>query len=688
MPAVPFSLVNRGAGPLVYSLSLDPLEREKDGASATGDLSASHGSMTISAGGAPLVIQAIPGKIINFQLAAEGLFPPGRYLSRLHIRSSDGPHSIPITISVSSHWFWAFAFILLGLLSLGLTGLLVGAPDISAKKKEALALRQSLHELLDRLPPAEANQAVAAEVDEKLTDALEHTGLPRPWSVHDWRLPRVDEDLSDARKQLHGLREIAERSAAGEVEVAKLVREWQGLEERMAAAQHQVDSPGQGLPTHFDTFLRAQNRILLNQPLAAIREQLGPHVERVRLALAAGEGNRARAQAVRVRQWVRNAAQLLDERVSLMMGWRYLCEETVARQAALEAAVYYPQTPLDVRWGLRERLKDIRWAFAREPSSLADFQKLHVRLQEMEGHILKLHSKAVLGEEALRSYRSRLASALRENLRNSGNLLALLQPNPSLAGLEEELDRLRLELDRIPEGEGIDRLVDVDRLLLEAGSRMMAVLITARDVSPEARTAAAEHGVPVAAALARRLMTEPRPLRVEPLEPAGDRHVGREITLKLQDLDPAWGPGVSIAINFGDGSTPLVMSAENIRQGARVAHRYTRPQRMTVQVVAAQEGVSAGSSIPAGDHLGHGETTLDIGPSPLSATREMTGQLFNLRFLIALGISLLLHGWRFNSERPFGARGRDYAETFALGLGTDAGVRVLADILAKIGLSG
>lgn len=688
IPALPFTLANRETCPISYSIALDPLEREQDGASAAGDLFASHGPATISAGGGPLIVEANPGKPIKFHLSAEGALPPGRYVSRLHVHCADRHHLIPITIRISSHWFWSLIFLLFGLLFLGVAGFPAGASDITARKEEAQAMRRSLYEILERLPAAGTGKTVAAEADERLTDALEYLGMPRPWSISDWRLHRVDEDLAKARRQLYGLREEAERTEVGEAEVTSMVKEWEELKNRMAAVEGHFKNPGQGLPAAYDAFLRVQYQAAMSPALSAVRGQLEPYVERTRLTFASNERRRAQIRARQVRHWSHNGASLLDRRVSLMIGWRHLCEEMAVRQAALEAAVQYPETPADLRWGLREKLKDIRWAFERGPATLASFQKLYVRLQEMETTILKLHSKSVVDEEALRSYGSRLESKLRGELRNSGNLLSLLQPHPSLAGLEEELNHLRLELDRLPEGEGIDRLLDVDRRLLETGSRMMTVLITAREVSPEAMTTAVElSAVPEAVALARRLLTEPSPLRVEPQGPAGDRYVGREITLKVQDLDPAWGPEVKVAVDFGDGSPLVVKSVEEIRRGADVTHRYMRPQRMTVQIAAA-ERFTPGSVKPVGELLGHGETALDMGPSPVPTKRELAGQLFNLRFFIALGISLLLQGWRFYSERsrrPFGAMGRDYVETFALGLAMDAGIRMIAEILARNG---
>lgn len=59
---------------------------------------------------------------------------------------------------------------------------------------------------------------------------------------------------------------------------------------------------------------------VIGLPLQWIAVDLGPQLERVRLAQAAGETDRARAMALATRGWLRRAADDLDRRLALMMG--------------------------------------------------------------------------------------------------------------------------------------------------------------------------------------------------------------------------------------------------------------------------------------------------------------------------------------------------------------------------------
>ena len=60
---------------------------------------------------------------------------------------------------------------------------------------------------------------------------------------------------------------------------------------------------------------------------------------------------------------------------------------------------------------------------------------------------------------------------------------------------------------------------------------------------------------------------------------------------------------------------------------------------------------------------------------------------FNVRFAIALIIGIVIQLIRFyNEKEPFGAKKRDYVEAFALGVGVDAGVRGIVEVIGNIGL--
>lgn len=263
--------------------------------------------------------------------------------------------------------------------------------------------------------------------------------------------------------------------------------------------------------------------------------------------------------------------------------------------------------------------------------------------------------------------------------------LVLLEPDPRVAGLDNELDRVRLGLARLSQDKCLEELTDLHGRLVKAGDKMMAAAIMAYGGSPQARLAAAERsGSGEAIALARQLMTEPRRLQVTPLTAPQERYVGRQLNLEIGDLDPVWGAGVEIAVDFGDGTPLLRLTAEQVRQGARVSHRYQRPQSAAVRAIATSD-VTPDLLQPVGAPLGVGEVVLDIRPSPVRAAQAMADRFFNLRFALALMIALLVQGWRFYGTRPFGAQGRDYIEAFALGLGINVGIEGLAEVLEKLG---
>jgi len=162
-------------------------------------------------------------------------------------------------------------------------------------------------------------------------------------------------------------------------------------------------------------------------------------------------------------------------------------------------------------------------------------------------------------------------------------------------------------------------------------------------------------------------------------------YADRQVALEVNNLHPGWGPGVTLAIDFGDGSPLAYTSADLLRQDPLLVHQYERPKRFTVRVIATEHS-QAGSTELGGDVLGLGEANVGIALSPVSAAREFADTFLNLRFFLAMAIGLVVQSWRFYAQQPFGAQSRDYAEALAWGVGIDAGVRGLAEFLTKIGL--
>lgn len=70
-------------------------------------------------------------------------------------------------------------------------------------------------------------------------------------------------------------------------------------------------------------------------------------------------------------------------------------------------------------------------------------------------------------------------------------------------------------------------------------------------IPPKARLDAAEaSGVAAAIALSQRLMTEPRDLRLAP-QTEENCIAGRPILFMLGGLDPDWGSGVGVLLDWG-----------------------------------------------------------------------------------------------------------------------------------------
>ncbi|GJQ22555.1 MAG: hypothetical protein HBSAPP01_03450 [Candidatus Brocadia sapporoensis] len=281
----------------------------------------------------------------------------------------------------------------------------------------------------------------------------------------------------------------------------------------------------------------------------------------------------------------------------------------------------------------------------------------------------------------------KLESGLRIELYVSEQGLALLEPNPGIDGVAKELDRVRLGLEQLTAKECLNNLTDLQVRLSRVGGKMITTLIASQSILPEVRLSAAKRsGEKEAIALARRLMSVPRPIKVTSLTPPDELHVDRQVVLELSDLDPSWGIGVNIIIDFGDGTPYAKFTAEQIRHGTRLTHRFKRPKQMEVHAFVAEDFIP-GTLSSVGKILGEGKVKLEILPSSIHAAQALADRFLNLRFCLALIIGLLIQGWRFYGKRPFGIMNRDYLEAFALGIGIDASTLGLTEVLTKLGLS-
>jgi len=793
LPCIRFTLKHTGDKPLKSAVfDVEPLRREEDGASV-------QAICTVNPEDDKFVAGSIePGEVLQVRLTGEGYLPPGSYRSNLRITVKDIEDTllIPITVSVQAHWAWAMGFMFLGLMFLGLSVFLAAAESRRTQLAEALYLRQTVHEFLEHHPPAEADYSVVASIDDALVMALEALSAPMPLGIKDWRLVRAEHYQAQAHEQFEDLRRHLKEKAPGSAEVEKLQATWQDLNARVAAAREVLPPPEDKAEAEFNksltalvqAFQRAQWHIHLDPLFRAIKDRLGPQVERARLALSAGEGARAQELASTVHRWLRRAARNLEQRVCLLLGWRSLAVDMVIRQIALVKVLNDPAFPEEARNELSTLMEAAKATLSANlsPENFRDAYKMlqeaetavvsarskldveHVRAsiqavkeqtslasieQAMEDfspddsidtkqqkglHIMELWRERVeivedpnrkkklldlitSSEQCLKrgdlegsspgfkklldqwlAYQNdqqqkalwvieeaqcrRFASNLRDQLKLSRESLVLLEPHPMVAGLEEELEQLRSKVQKVSLEPGcMDVFLKLQKDLLTAGDRMFTAVVMAVDIPSEARLAAAEHSeVREAIVLARRLMTEPWPVQVTSRTRYDDLYVDRQVVLEVSNLDPAWGPGTQVIVDFGDESEWLIKTAEQIRQEAVLTHRYSRPERVVMHVLMAED-IDERSLRPLGDILGEGEKILNIRPSPISTALAMSDFFLNLRFLLALSIGLLIQGWRFYGQEPFGIRDRDYLEAFALGFGINAGVATVAAIVSNIG---
>jgi hypothetical protein len=229
-------------------------------------------------------------------------------------------------------------------------------------------------------------------------------------------------------------------------------------------------------------------------------------------------------------------------------------------------------------------------------------------------------------------------------------------------------------------------LLDLVRQATDLGREVFTAALAAVSLSPQARLRIARaSGVRRAEDLARSWLDNPRPLTIEAVTPATDRYAGRPVSFRVGGLDQSWGAGVRVAVDFGDGSPPAAMSAEDAQQRL-FTHTYATPIAATIRVAAAF-GFEPGTLDPRGALLGRGGAHLTIANSPLSATQTVRDAFLNARFLLALAIAGVAYFWQFwAKERTFGAERFDYVKAFALGAVVQVAVTNLPAALAKLPL--
>ena len=274
------------------------------------------------------------------------------------------------------------------------------------------------------------------------------------------------------------------------------------------------------------------------------------------------------------------------------------------------------------------------------------------------------------GARALQPYCNDYAARLQRRLGFVDQDLQWEESNTRQVEWDRRRDRLRLALQRVaPDADCLKALSDLDKDAIGLTSEIGAASADTAGIDATVRAEAlAIYGVATA--------TGPRVLVPYTDTPAPEVLVDRPLKISVANLDPAWGAGTMVSIGFGDGSPPVSIDAETLRQTA-AEHTYTRP--LSAQITATANGDTVG--VPLGD----GTATLLVAPPPDNRARQLADRFFSARFALALIVALVIYSWRFQArDRVFGARSLDYAEAFVLGFAVNAAIADLPGILGKL----
>lgn len=792
-------LVNAGDKTLeIGRVEADPVVRERDGIPVSMNVRARLAEGEATAGSE--AVNVPPGAHLDVVLSGEGTVRAGVYVSRVRVSPIGEPAlDIPVRIEVSTSFAWAVACIVAGLVTLAVLKLLSGESDVEWRLNEALALRREMHEAVERrpLPPDSIGDFEVA--DEAVSEAIGRLSAHRSFDFVDRRPQDAQTAMARAKEHSASLQKALAGKRTGQMEVERLQADWESLEKQLPTLKQRAErfaplrhSGRDTFPVLVDKFLYGFDAYYLDVPAQIILELLEPHVERARLLLSAGEGERARQLATSVHRWVRRAASTIDKHLRLAIAWESLGSEMVGRHEWIRQRMSVVALRADERLQIETSLSTATDRL-RDTPTLADFQESYRLLQQAETQLLQAERDAVVGRfaQAMQAVQdetstatidralaeisrdpdrslpakqrnlSRIMALWRDRIESSnepatraalnaivdqalqaieagelqnatplfkqlidgwqayqgrrleeakrqvlepycrmsvasvGRQLAMTEQQQRLAvanagaqAREQALDRVRLQLLRTTIDNCLEETVTASKTLVDIGGELFQAALADAEIAPEAKLDAARRSGSVeAVALAKQLMTDPRPLRLTPITPQEEHFVGRKIAFAIDNLDPAWGDGVAIVVQFGADGPWQRTTAEQLRQAGPVLRTFDRQESVEVTVTAASD-FDPESGRASGQELGTGRTLVDIAPSPISAARRLADNLLNARFAVALLAALLIQLWRVRSSTSvFGASRKDYVEAFAVGLGVDATLRTVPEILPKIGLT-
>ena len=184
--------------------------------------------------------------------------------------------------------------------------------------------------------------------------------------------------------------------------------------------------------------------------------------------------------------------------------------------------------------------------------------------------------------------------ALQHNVAATEENIRLQPAGPKQVAWEADLDRIHFEtlqadVDGDPAKHCLDVLGELEKRRITLSSEVFVAMLANAPIPASARIASAElSGVAEAITLTRQLVTEPRTLTLKVRTPPEERTVGRRIVFEVGDLDPLWGSGIQIGVDFQDGTRPLISSVEAIRQSGPIEHEYDAPRTLHPRLLVAE----------------------------------------------------------------------------------------------------
>jgi hypothetical protein len=328
---------------VVTSAVVSPLVDEQNG------LAAEAGEVTarVAPGALP------PGGSAEVILGGATPARPGRYRAQLDLKFEGGePIPTPLRVEVAASAFWGVLCLLLGLSLLGIVKLLTHQGDVEELARQAHRERAATRADWERNPPPASLADTVAEIERDYDDALRSLAPWQGFSVVDRRTANASAFLADARSADAKLRD-AMTAPEGVMEVADLEREWTAFKSLLAGLAAPTPTsaapPPQGLGAHVGALIDGLRERLVAAPARAIVAELEPHVERVRLAMAAGQGPRAREMAIATRAWQQRAADDLEKRQALAMGFALLGADLLAIETRLRRLAADESIPPEAR---------------------------------------------------------------------------------------------------------------------------------------------------------------------------------------------------------------------------------------------------------------------------------------------------------------------------------------------------